>query len=132
MLKLTGVSLLTQNVLKMKGIPFTLEPGEHFFIETRELILSDPMTIINYLDERYPIPQLISGDLANRTRIRELATITLKDKEVCDRLAEIASPFVFGDTITLVDLIVFEKTSLTTFKNYMFELLKTNTTEYWT
>jgi glutathione S-transferase len=131
MLKVAGINVLTQNVLKMKGIPYTIEPSDTFYIETRDLILSDPITIINYIDERYPIPQLISGDLANRTRIRELASIALKDKDVCDRLALIANPFVFGDTITLVDLIVFEKTSHIPYKDYMFEILKTNTTEYW-
>ena len=132
MLKVSGVNILTQNVLKMKGIPYSVIPCDTFSIETRDLILSDPTTIINYLDERYPIPQLISGDLANRTRIRELASIALNDKDVCDRLAVIANPFVFGDTITLVDLIVFERSSNKAFKDYMFEILKTNTTEYWT
>jgi glutathione S-transferase len=132
MLKVAGVNVLTQNVMKMKGLLYTTEPNDTFYLETRELIISDPLTIVNYLDERYPIPQLISGDLDNRTRIRELASITLHDKALCNRLAEIACPFVFGDTITLIDLIVFEQTSNQVFKDYMFEILKTNTTEYWT
>ena len=131
MLKVAGVNVLTQNVMKMKGLLYTTEISDTFYLETRELIISDLMTIINYLDERYPIPQLISGDLDNRTRIRELASITLNDKALCNRLAEIASPFVFGDTITLIDLIVFEQTRNQAFKDYMFNILKSNSTEYW-
>ena len=131
MLIVGGVNELTENMLKMKGIPYSKETNDAFYIETRDLLLSDPMTIINYLDERYPIPQLISGDLANRTRIREMASIALKNTEVCDSLANTASPFVFGDTVTLVDLIVYERTSNEHFKNYISEILKTNTTEHW-
>jgi hypothetical protein len=122
---------LVQNILKLKGVPFTTEENTKLSLIFKELELSDLNTIIHYIDERYPIPQVISGDVENRARIREICSLLLHDPSHCDQLASTANPFVFGPAITLVDLIVFEHTSNTPFKQRIHKILGAVDPEGW-
>lgn len=130
MLILKGPSPIIRNILTLKGIPFTEEESDMLALETRDFELRDFDSIIQYIDERYPIPQIISGDVENRARIREISKHLLQAPQQCEQLALDAAPFVFGDTITLVDFIVAEHTSNSKFKNF-FNSILSNRIEGW-
>lgn len=122
---------LVQNILKLKGVPFKTVKNPKLTLVFKELELNDLTTIIQYIDERYPIPQVISGDIENRARIRELSSMLLNDPSHCDNLARGAKPFVFGPAITLIDLIVFEHTSNEAFKATIQKILGAVEPEGW-
>jgi glutathione S-transferase len=130
MLKVKGHNQIIQNILQIKGVPYEAEPGE-LALETREFELRDFFNIIHYLDERFPIPQMINGDVENRARVRELSSALLHQPETCEELAKSANPFIFGPAITLVDLIVLQNTTHDPFKQFMRKVLGDVETEGW-
>jgi len=130
MLILKGSNPIIRNILTLKGLPFTEQPAVSLSLETRDFELKDFDTIIQYIDERYPIPQIISGDVENRARIRELSKYLLQSPEECERLAKSANPFIFGKTVTLADLIAVEYTSNVKFKKFMTSVIS-NRVEGW-
>lgn len=131
MLKVKGNHNLIRNILRIKGIPFEQQEQPEPSIETQGLELNDLATIIQYLDERYPIPQIISGDVENRARIREISSTLMQNPEHCDTLAQHANPFVFGPTVTLVDLVVLEHTNNEPFKRFINKIIHGTENEGW-
>lgn len=107
MLRLRGENQLIENTLKIKGVTYQKEPGALALI-TRNFTITDPRLILDYIDERYPSPQLIKGDVENRTRLKLLADHIRNNPQAATDLAREADPFVFGDQITLIDLLVAE------------------------
>lgn len=107
MLTLVGNNTLIKQTLRLKGIPFTELPGEQTVLRTRTMDLWDEDAIVHYLDERFPVPQLINGDIENRARIRMIRRLAESNPQLCDDLIQHADPFIFGDSITLVDLVVY-------------------------
>ena len=91
--------------------PLTLKT-KYFDIQDRELI-------IQYLDEKYPTPQLIRGDVDNRTRLKLLTQYVHKNPLIANELAREADPFVFGDQITIIDLLVADYSQHQPFNNFI-------------
>lgn len=107
-----GDDPLVINVLKVKNVRYAQEKhSPELAIEAQGLYINKLERIIDYLDERYPVPQLISGDLENRTRIRLIADMLMEDPSKCDELAANADPYILKGGITLIDLIVACKTT---------------------
>lgn len=52
-----------------------------------ELILSQSPAILEYLEEKYPEPALLPGDLAGRARVRQLAAVVACDIHPLNNLA---------------------------------------------
>jgi len=129
MLKIKGDDTLIKNVLRLKGIPFNEDPAADVALTDKELALNDQTTIIQYLDEKYPIPQLIGGDVDNRARIREIGSYITTQQS--NDLAMHAAPFVFGVNITLIDLIVVNLTSNHKFKVFVESVLNATDSTEW-
>lgn len=112
---------LITTILKLKGVPYNIQANADFLLKLREIELGTLESTVNFLDERYPVPQLILGDTFNRARIREVAWRLMQAdaQELCDKLAQDADPFIFGQHITLVDLIVAERTKHTPFIDFI-------------
>ena len=108
---LQGTSPLIENILKLKKLNYVKkDEDDRLCIKTKTFEVLGEDIIITYLDERHPMPQLISGDIENRARIRMIAKALQKYPIPCNDLANNADPYVFGEHITLVDLIVMEHT----------------------
>lgn len=108
MLTIKGKNSVIENALRIKGVPYEQKPGEGISLSTKEMELTDEDTIIHYLDERFPVPQLISGDVDNRARIKMLYKIIQKEPDRLNEIIGEAKPFIFGPYITLVDLLAYE------------------------
>lgn len=52
-----------------------------------ELVLSQSPAILEYLEEKYPEPALLPGDLAGRARVRQLAAVVACDIHTLNNLA---------------------------------------------
>lgn len=108
---LMGDSPIINDILKLKRLKYLPQSGEQLALKTRSLEIQGQEDIIQYLDERFPMPQLISGDIDNRARIRMLYRLIQQDLAVCDDLAAEASPYIFGGVLSLIDLLVYRNTT---------------------
>jgi glutathione S-transferase len=129
MLRVKGDNQLIKNVLRLKGVPFTEDLANDNALTEKELALKDQDTIIQYLDEKYPIPQLITGDVENRARVREIGKYITAQQS--NALAALAAPFVFGANVTLVDLIVAQHTTNVKFKGFIESVLNATDSTGW-
>jgi glutathione S-transferase len=118
----TAFHLIT-SILKLKGVDFKTEDTPNVELHTRENIYYDTATIVHYLDERYPVPQLISGDPVNKARLRQMCKYVHRNPELADGMARRADPFIFGDKITLLDMIVLVHTTDTPFLKFMDQVI---------
>jgi hypothetical protein len=106
-------------ILKLKGIEFEAKEAPITQLITRENRFSDLSTIVHYLDERYPVPQLISGDPVNKARHRQICKYIHRNPALANGIAARANPFVFGEKITLLDLIIWVHTDDEPFLKFM-------------
>ena len=118
MLILKGHSNIIANTLKLKGVPFEHKKAEANvpILVTRNFELHGLHSIIQYLDERFPVPQLISGDADNRARIRAISRLLIKNPSYISDLIKQADPFILGNHLTVIDLIANELTTDSTYK----------------
>jgi hypothetical protein len=106
MLILHGTNPVIEDILKIKGIQYThIKTGSTLALETQELLIEGSDLIIQYLDERYPIPQLISGDVNNRIRIKQLALMLAQKPQIWGQAVAKANPFILGEQLTLLDIL---------------------------
>lgn len=129
MLKVYTPTELITDILKIKGIEYEVAPGQPpdipdyytgTILETRDFILIHDRIIADYLDERYPIPQLIAGNFRERAHIKifieHLKHVSPKALGV---LVAQANPFIFGKAITIIDLILYRTSSDQAYRSFI-------------
>jgi glutathione S-transferase len=105
-------------MMKVKGLHYEKRDGDLALV-TKHLTLRSKGMILNYLDEKYPSPQLICGDVDNRTRLRLLYDHIKNNPLLSTALAREASPFIFGEQITIIDLLVAEYSEYEPFNKFI-------------
>lgn len=93
-------------------------------LETQDLVLFDPLIILEYLDDRFPVPCLIPPDITQRARTRLLARLFISDlilpitnnedidpQDLRDFMDHInagttTTPYMFSKRLSMIDCIV--------------------------
>lgn len=116
MLTLHGENKLVTDVLRVKNLKYKKYASDYLYLETKELIIEGVLSIIEYLDERFPVPQLITGDLEDQWRLKLSAKILIEHPEKCEEAVQYANPFITGSTVTILDLITANNTKNNRYK----------------
>jgi len=108
-----------QAILKVKGIEHTIQSGPIFSLETNHSELIYIENIIRYLDERFPVPQLITGEIPHRAVLIELVHHIGKDPRIVEQLVRKADPFINGKHISILDILAYVHTRNQVYKQFM-------------
>ena len=74
---------LITSLVNYKNIPITIHPPQQedtIIYQDREIHLTDTLTIIDYIDERYPYPQLLPADIVKRNTTRNIVRTLMQSK----------------------------------------------------
>jgi glutathione S-transferase len=103
-----------ENILTTKGMKFEVTNECHPcqeapVLEDRDLFLTHPTIIIDYLESKHPFPQLLPAELAQRAATLELCC-QINDGEIpTEKLTAYLNhrrPFVLGSRISILDLAI--------------------------
>lgn len=117
---------IVKAILEIKGVEYDVAGSQIFSLQTNHTQLIHIENIIRYLDERFPVPQLISGEIPHRAALIELVHHIGKDPRIVEKLILNASPFINGKYISILDILAFVYTRNQTFKRFMAEVINAN------
>jgi hypothetical protein len=112
-----------QAILKVKGIEHRIQAGPIFSLETNHSKLIYLENIIRYLDDRFPVPQLITGEIPHRAVLVELVHHIGTDPRIVEQLVTKADPFINGKHISILDILAYVHTRNQPYKQFMEEVI---------
>lgn len=113
-------------VLDIKGVEYDVIESTIFSLKTNHTELSYIENIIRYLDDRYPVPQLISGEIPHRAVLIELVHHIRKDPRIVEKLIAKADPFINGKNICILDILAFVHTRNQPYRLFMSGVINAN------
>ena len=110
---------IVKAMLTIKGVEHDVSGATTFSLHTNHTNLIHIENIIRYLDERFPVPQLISGEIPHRAALIELVHHIGKDPRIVEKLILNADPFINGKHISILDILAFVHTRNKTYNQFM-------------
>ena len=114
---------IVKAMLDIKGVEYDVIGSPTFSLQTKTTKLTHIENIIRYLDERFPVPQLISGEIPHRAVLIELVHHIRKDPRIVEKLIMGADPFINGSHISILDILACVYTRNLEYKCFMQEII---------
>jgi glutaredoxin len=114
---------IVQALLTLKGVDFAEELSDIFSLETKTNKLIHIENIIRYIDDRFPVPQLITGEIPHRAILIELVHHIGNNPLIVEKLIANADPFINGTHISILDILAYVYTQNKYYKAFMHEVI---------
>ena len=114
---------IVKAMLDIKGVEYDVAGSTAFNLQTKTTKLIHIENIIRYLDDRFPVPQLITGEIPHRATLIELVHHIGADPTIVEKLIDNANPFINGTHISILDILACVYTENMEYKLFMQDII---------